>query len=445
MLAVSSTNPVDAATGVARNASISVTFNKPAQPLTTNTADGACSGSLQVSRAADNFATCVQMSAAPSPSGATSPTFIVTPVAPLVGSNKYFIRVTTSAVDAAGVAMANTYTSASGFTTSLALVVQSYSPSGPNVPRNSAVAVSFNRPADPTSLTAITSGTACGASTLQLSNDGFVTCVPMTIAVPVASNGNAIFTLQPASPLTGTYSFRVKAMARDSDGVPLGTDATGAPFTTKTPLQVTGWTPADGTTSVALNTPVTVTFNRAPLASSITTNTADTICSGSIQLSRTSDNFNSCVRMATVPSSGDSVTWTVAPLSSLDPTTTYLIRVTRAALDSDGVPAAPFTSGGFTTNQAIVVTGVTPAPATTGVPLNTQISVTFNRAPASITAARADCSGAVALSFDSTFRSGNCVPLAAPLVSGNTATLSLNATQLLGQTNYFVRVGPPTQ
>ena len=159
VLAVSSTNPVDAATGVARNASISVTFNKPAQPLTTNTADGACSGSLQVSRAADNFATCVQMSAAPSPSGATSPTFIVTPVAPLVGSNKYFIRVTTSAVDAAGVAMANTYTSASGFTTSLALVVQSYSPSGPNVPRNSAVAVSFNRPADPTSLTAITSGT----------------------------------------------------------------------------------------------------------------------------------------------------------------------------------------------------------------------------------------------------------------------------------------------
>ena len=151
---------------------------------------------------------------------------------------------------------------------------------------------------------------------------------------------------------------------------------------------------------MALNTPVTVTFNRAPLASSITTNTADTICSGSIQLSRTSDNFNSCVRMATVPSSGDSVTWTVAPLSSLDPTTTYLIRVTRAALDSDGVPAAPFTSGGFTTNQAIVVTGVTPAPATTGVPLNTQISVTFNRAPASITAARADCSGAVALSFD---------------------------------------------
>src|SRR5207249_11706562 len=99
---------------------------------------------------------------------------------------------------------------------------------------------------------------------------------------------------------------------------------------------------------------IAVTFNRGALPASMSVNTNDGLCSGSMQVSRAADNFatGTCVRMAALPA-GDStsLTFTVTPAAPLDPTTAYLVRISTSAKDSDGVPlAANFTTpAGFTT------------------------------------------------------------------------------------------------
>jgi Bacterial Ig-like domain len=124
---------------------------------------------------------------------------------------------------------------------------------------------------------------------------------------------------------------------------------TTTPTITPTPIPfvVTTTTPADGTTGVSASTTISVTFNRAANPSSITANTANTVCKGTLQVS--SNNFAKCVRMASAPGGG-SVTFTVAPAAPLTSGATYKIRVTTGAQASDGVPlAATYTQPvGFT-------------------------------------------------------------------------------------------------
>jgi hypothetical protein len=113
---VASTTPGDATTPVAAPA-IAVTFTVAMNPatLTGQTAAGACSGSIQVSL--DNFASCIAFSAAlATPSGGnTTATLTATPG--LLVNRVYNIRVTTAATSALGVALASTFTTAMGFTT----------------------------------------------------------------------------------------------------------------------------------------------------------------------------------------------------------------------------------------------------------------------------------------------------------------------------------------
>ena len=60
--------------------------------------------------------------------------------------------------------------------------------------------------------------------------------------------------------------------------------------------------------------------------SSITTNTTNTTCSGSLQLS--SDNFTSCVQMAATPSSSYSGrTYTLDPLNKLSSGENYKLKI----------------------------------------------------------------------------------------------------------------------
>src|SRR5207248_3495923 len=180
----------DAPSGVALNSPISVTFNKPAQSITTNTLNNTCSGSLEVS--SDNFATCVQMGGAAATSGGNT-TFTVTPNAPLSGNATYKLRVTTLAQDSSGVALASQFTQAAGFTTQPALAVSSTSPTdgATGVPVGSAISVTFNKAVTPGSITTNTGSPVC-LGTLQVSSDNFTSCVQMN-AVPAASGGNTIF------------------------------------------------------------------------------------------------------------------------------------------------------------------------------------------------------------------------------------------------------------
>ena len=80
------------------------------------------------------------------------------------------------------------------------------------------------------------------------------------------------------------------------------------------------------------NTTISVTFSEMMDNTSITTNTSDTSCSGTVQVS--ADSFSTCVQMSSSPTeSNDNKTFTVTPSSSLSYTTTYKIRVTTGVKD----------------------------------------------------------------------------------------------------------------
>ena len=111
---VISTSPADDDTAMPIIGPISVTFSETMNPatITTNTADGACSGSFQVS--SDGFGSCVPMTAQPTTSDNT--TFTATPGEELLSATRYEIRITTAATDVAGNPLAIRFETGSGFT-----------------------------------------------------------------------------------------------------------------------------------------------------------------------------------------------------------------------------------------------------------------------------------------------------------------------------------------
>jgi len=108
--------------------------------------------------------------------------------------------------------------------------------------------------------------------------------------------------------------------------------------------------PTDSQTGVSVSENISVTFSESMDTTSVTTNTDNTTCYGSIQLS--SDNFNICVQMSTTPSSSNSnKTFTLDPSAILSTSKTYKTRVTTGVKDtaSNNLSSQYETSSGFTT------------------------------------------------------------------------------------------------
>jgi len=79
---------------------------------------------------------------------------------------------------------------------------------------------------------------------------------------------------------------------------------------------VSSVSPTDNSTYNSPATTVAVTFSEKIFPWSVTTNTSDTSCSGSFQLS--SDNFTTCIKMSAAPVASDNDTiLTITPASSL--------------------------------------------------------------------------------------------------------------------------------
>ena len=133
-----------------------------------------------------------------------------------------------------------------------------------------------------------------------------------------------------------------------------GADAGAAPSVVTT-------SPASGDTGVAKRSDIVVTFSEAMNPATLTTNTTDATCSGSIQVS--SDAFATCVQMTAAPaSSNGATTFLVTPAADLPSLSTYQIRVTTSAASATSVPlAAEFTTAAnFTVRyfHTIVIDGV---------------------------------------------------------------------------------------
>jgi hypothetical protein len=90
--------------------------------------------------------------------------------------------------------------------------------------------------------------------------------------------------------------------------------------------------PFDRATFVTLNSEVRITFNEQMDVSSMTANQANSVCSGTIQISK--NNFVSCILMGGEPITSDKKTFSVAPSIYLENATNYKIKISSDARDT---------------------------------------------------------------------------------------------------------------
>jgi hypothetical protein len=158
------------------------------------------------------------------------------------------------------------------------------------------------------------------------------------------------------------FSFTYISCSRSSDSGSKSTDNTTTTTTTDTTSPtVSSSSPSDGGRSISIRSNVSVTFSETMDKSSVTTNTFDTSCFGTFQVS--SDGFNTCIQMYSSPTrSNSNKTFTVNPIyriinswstSSFSYSTIYRIRITTGVKDSSGnsLTSQWTTSSGFRTEN----------------------------------------------------------------------------------------------
>jgi Protein of unknown function (DUF3607). len=101
----------------------------------------------------------------------------------------------------------------------------------------------------------------------------------------------------------GTYS-DCKITITDSLGNAVTLNIGSFVIDTTAPTVTSVSTTAENQSSVAITDNISVTFSKAMDTTSVTTNTSNTSCSGTLRVS--SDNFSNCVQMASSPSSSNS-------------------------------------------------------------------------------------------------------------------------------------------
>ena len=201
------------------------------------------------------------------------------------------------------------------------------------------ITVTFSEAMDTTYVTTNTDNTSC-SGTLGVSSDNFSSCVQMSSA-PASSNDNMTFTLDPSDNLTGgtTYFTRVTTGVKDAAGNALSSQyETSSGFTPADLIAptVSSISPTDNQSSVSVSDNISLTFSEIMDNSSITTNTDNTSCYGSFQVS--SDNFSTCVQMSSSPSISNSAkTFTFDPSDNLSYDNKYNIKLATDTKDENGV------------------------------------------------------------------------------------------------------------
>ena len=124
-----------------------------------------------------------------------------------------------------------------------------------------------------------------------------------------------------------------------------------------TPPTVSSISPSNNQTGVQVSDNISVTFSEAMQKDSVTVNTDNTTCYGSLAVS--SDNFSTCVKMSSSKTNSNSnKTFTFYPSpDSVFRDTTYKIRVTTAVKDTSGnsMSSQYETSNGYTTTSGLFV------------------------------------------------------------------------------------------
>src|SRR5437660_1578541 len=308
-------SPAPGATGVATNATVSATFSKPMNAASIT----AATFSLRAAGAVVNAPATVALDA-------TGTIATLTPTSPLVAGTVYTATVTATVTDTVGTPLGTA--SVWSFTTSAApaVIAQSPTPGAIAVPLTATVTATFSKPMNAASIT---------TATFSLLAVGAAAPVPATVTVNAAGT---VATLTPTGPLAqGTvYTATVSATVADTIATPLGANVVWS-FTTDVAPTVIAQSPAPGATGVPLNTTVTATFSKPMNAASITTATFALRAAGAVA------NVPATVTDAIGNALGTNIVWS------------------------------------FSTDVAPTVIARSPAPGATGVPLITNVTVTFNK------------------------------------------------------------------
>ncbi len=346
---VSSTDPANAATGVAFNQKVAATFSKTMDPSTITTATFTLMQGTSF------------VSGTVSYSGATA---IFIPASNLAANTAYTATITTGAKDLSSNALASNYVW--GFTTGAAAVVtpptvSSTDPANAEtgVALNQKIAATFSKTMDASTITTATFALTQGSTPVS----GFVSYSGTTAIFAPASNlaANTVYT---ATITTGAQDLASNALASNY----VWSFTTGA-ATVVTPPTVSSTNPANAATGVVLNQKVAATFSKTMDASTISTATfgltqGSTPISGFVSYSGTTAVF--------------------APASNLAANTVYTATITTGAKDLAGNALASNYVWSFTTGAAAVVTPPTvistdPVNVATGVALNKQVAATFSK------------------------------------------------------------------
>jgi hypothetical protein len=356
-----------------------------------------------------------------------------TPTLPLALGTLYTATVTTGAQDTAGNAMlANVSWT---FTTGTVPTVASTNPaSGATVvPLNQKIAVTFNQPMNPATIT------AAGAFTLEITAGS----VPVAGTVTyVAAANTALFTptanLAPSTPFTAAIAPTVQSASGNLiAGSYVWSFTTGINANT-TPPTVVSTLPISGATSAPTNTIVTATFSKAMDPTALTATGTFTLAVAGV---------GGAAVPATASYAGNTVTLT--PTSALAAAKQYTATITTAAEDLTGNALAAnfvwsFTTGAGPSTTAPTITLANPASATSTAPLNGAVNATFSEdmnpatviAPGTFTLAVAGAGGA-SIAGNVTYDVNSDIATFTPnailtATTSYTATISTAATDVFG-------------
>ena len=382
------TDPLDNATGVALNKTITATFSVSMDPLTiTGTTFTVKNGNNAVA-------------------GTVSYNGVIAtfnPTANLLSNTKYTVTITTGAKNTNGIALANNkvwdFTTIN--TTAPIVILTDPLDGATGVALNKTITATFSVPMDPLTITGIT-------FTVKNGNN--------SVAGTVSYNG-VIATFNPTANLSSNtvYTVTITTGAKNTNGFALDNNKVWS-FTTlnNTPPTVILTDPLDNATGVALNKTITATFS-VPMDPLTITGTTFTVKNG-----------NNAVA-GTVSYNGTTATFN--PNSNLLSNTNYTVTITTGAKNTNGIALANDKVWDFTTlnNLPPTVILTDPLDNATGVALNKTITATFSvpMDPLTITGT----------TF--TVKNGNNAVAGAVSYNGTTATFNPNS-NLLSNTKYTV-------
>ncbi|MDT8446621.1 MAG: Ig-like domain-containing protein [bacterium] len=298
---VSLTIPITGSTSVAINTAVSASFDAPIDPTTITAA---------------NFNLKAGTTLVSGTLSYTGSSALIKPSSNLAANTSYTATITTGVQDSAGNALAADYawsfiTGATADTSIPTLLVMTPANGATAVATNTSVSATLSEPMDPTSVTSdsftLKNGTTAVSGTVSYL--GYTATFKPLSALAASTTYTAVVT-------TGFKDLAGNALAAANTW----TFTTGATTDTTAPT-VPLTSPANGTTAVANNRPVAVTFAEPMDPTSITTSTF-TVKKGTTPV------------IGTVAYVGSTATFT--PLSDLAFNTTYTATITTGATDLAG-------------------------------------------------------------------------------------------------------------